>query len=105
MRNRCHHPFAHTASHVAQTSWRQAEVVGNHYQGRPGTISRPWAFGYGRAKVSRAIESGVPRVNAATQITHNYPGYEGRGICDLVKSFVHLTVLQLSLSISGSRKT
>ncbi len=30
----------HTASHVAQTSWRTAEDMGNHDQGRPGTDLR-----------------------------------------------------------------
>ncbi len=28
---------SHTASHMALTSWKPAEDVGNHYQGRPGT--------------------------------------------------------------------
>ncbi len=32
--------FSHTASYVAQTSWRPAEDMGNHDQGRPGTALR-----------------------------------------------------------------
>ncbi len=31
---------AHTASHVTQTSWRPAEDMNNHNQGRPGTVFR-----------------------------------------------------------------
>ncbi len=34
----------HTASHVAQTSWRTAEDMGNHDQGRPGSDLRTASF-------------------------------------------------------------
>ncbi len=37
---------SHIASHVAQTSWRPAEDMGNHDHGRP--LSGPLVFGYAR---------------------------------------------------------
>ncbi len=39
---------AHTASRVVQATWRPAEDVGNHEQGRPETALRTQVFSYAR---------------------------------------------------------